>query len=187
VFWIGHSFGGLYILAALSMKWLDSSCMAGLVTMGSQISHGDRYLKIPPVAWAAAIALKTLGYFPAPRFGLGPEIEPAGVILETIRWKRLFGKWTTSAGVSYWDGLRDIRLPVLTLAAENDRNDPPAGCRRIHEHFSSPDKTFLRLGKASGFSKDYDHVGMVVSRAAQNEIWPMVAQWMAERGPGQET
>ena len=186
VFWIGHSFGGLYVIAALSMKWLDQSNMAGLVAFGSQISHGDRYLKVPPLAWTAALILKTIGYFPAPRLGLGPEIEPAGVILETIRWKRLFGKWTTSTGASYWEGLRDIRLPVLTMAAENDRNDPPVGCKRIHDYVSSPDKTFLRLGKNFGFSMDYDHVGMVVSRAAQGEVWPMVARWIADRGCGQE-
>ena len=186
VFWIGHSFGGLFVIAALSMKWLDQSHMAGLVAFGSQISQGDRYLKIPPVAWMAALILKLIGYLPAPRLGLGPENEPAGVILETIRWKRLFGKWTTADGVSYWDGLSDIRLPVLTLAAEKDRSDPPAGCRKIHDELSSMDKTFLCLGKAQGFSKDYDHVGMVVSRAAQKEVWPVVAQWIAGRSQKRE-
>ncbi len=181
VFWIGHSFGGLCIIAALGMQHLDQNLMLGMVTFGSQISLGDCYLKIPPLAWIIALLLKILGHLPAPKLGLGPEIEPAGVILETIRWKKLFGKWTDSNGRSYWEGLQDIRIPVLTFAAANDKNDPAEGCRILHECYAGRDKTFLVLGKAGGFAKDYDHVGMVVSKEAQVEVWPRISQWIKER------
>lgn len=180
-FWIGHSFGGLFTIAALSAGRLAHDRVKGLVTFGSQISLGDRYLKIPPVAWALSGLVRAVGHLPSPAFGLGPEIEPAGVILETIRWKKLFGRWTDSSGFSYWDGLKDIRMPVLTYAAARDRNDPAEGCRRIHEAYGSADKIFILLGKGNRFSRDYDHVGMVVSREAQKEVWPDVAEWMRDR------
>jgi pimeloyl-ACP methyl ester carboxylesterase len=180
-FWIGHSFGGLFIIAALSAGRLSQDHIRGMVTLGSQISLGDRYLKIPPVAWALSGLLRAIGYLPSPTFGLGPEIEPAGVILETIRWKKLFGKWTDTEGFSYWDGLRDITVPALTYAAAKDRNDPAEGCRRIHDAYGSADKIFILLGRSNRFSRDYDHVGMVVSREARAEVWPDIAGWMMDR------
>ncbi len=180
-FWIGHSFGGLFIIAALSAKRLSQDRLKGMVTLGSQISLGDRYLKIPPIAWALAGLLRVIGHLPSPTFGLGPEIEPAGVIIETIRWKKLYGQWTDINGFSYWDGLNDIRVPVLTYAAARDRNDPAEGCRRIHDAYGSVDKIFILLGRTNRFSKDYDHVGMVVSREARTEVWPDIAGWMMDR------
>jgi pimeloyl-ACP methyl ester carboxylesterase len=180
-FWIGHSFGGLFTLAALSMKWLEQEKVRGVITFGSQISLGDRYLKIPPLVWTFTALLKIIGHLPAPTFGLGPEIEPAGVILETFRWKKFRGKWTNSEGVSYWDGMGDITIPVLTYAAADDKNDPPAGCRKMHKSLGSIDKMFLILGQDGGYSKDYDHVGMVVSKEAQEEIWPDLAAWLKDR------
>lgn len=180
-FWIGHSFGGLFIIAALSMKWLQHDQVRGMVTFGSQISLGDRYLKFPPLAWTLSALMWVMGEFPAPVFGLGPEVESAGTMIETIRWKKLGGRWATRGGISYWDGLGNITLPVLTYAAADDKNDPPAGCRKIHKQLGSIDKMFLVLGKDGGFSKDYDHVGMVVSRAARQEVWPDVAGWLKDR------
>ncbi len=180
-FWIGHSFGGLFILAALSVNWLNQDRMLSLVTFGSQISLGDRYLKIPPVAWTLSTLLRVIGNFPAPKFGLGPEVESAGTMIETIRWKKFRGKWTSSEGVSYWDGLDKIKIPILTYAAANDKNDPPSGCRKIHKRLGSVDKMFMVLGKDGGFSKDYDHVGMVVSAEAQEEVWPDLSGWLKDR------
>jgi len=180
-FWIGHSFGGLFILAALSSEWLNQDMIRGIITFGSQISYGDGYLKIPPVAWTLSFLLRIMGNFPAPKFGLGPEKEAAGTMLETIRWKKLFGEWTDSEGASYWDGLDRIKIPVLTYAAAKDKNDPPMGCRKIHKCFGSIDKMFMVLGKDTGFSKDYDHVGMVVSKEAQEEVWPDLVGWLKDR------
>lgn len=182
-FWIGHSFGGLFIIAALGMKWIDQDAIKGMITFGSQISLGDRYLKIPLVAWGLMLLLKLWGHLPAPKLGLGPEIEPAGVIMETIRWKKLFGRWTDSKGRSYWEGLKNVRIPVMTFAAANDKNDPAQGCRIMHDHYSSKDSAFIILGKQHGFSKDYDHVGMVVSKEAQMEVWPKIAGWMKDKNP----
>ncbi len=180
-FWIGHSFGGLFILASLSMGWLDQDKVRSVVSFGSQITHGDRYLKFPPLAWALTAALRMSGRFPAPWLGLGPEPEAAGTMIEIIGWKKFRGQWRTSDGRSYWDGLADITVPVMTYAAADDKNDPPAGCRKIHKLLGSADKMFMTLGRDTGFSKDYDHVGMVVSKAAQKEVWPDLVGWLKDR------
>ena len=43
---------------------------------------------------------------------------------------------------------------------------------------ASDDKTFVQLGKAQGHRRDYDHVGMLISKDAQEEVWPMLTGWM---------
>ncbi len=180
-FWIGHSFGGLYVLGALSAGWLSIEKTAGVVTFGSQITYGDTYLKIPPLAWVLKIVLRLAGRLPAPLLGLGPEPEPAAEILEIIGWKSLSGKWVSGQGFEYEKGLGSIDVPALVFAAARDKNDPPRGCRIIYDLLGARDKQFVVLGKSSGFCKDYDHVGMVVSKEAQREVWPMVADWITKR------
>lgn len=180
-FWIGHSFGGLFVIASLSAEWMRQDMVRGLVTFGSQISFGDRYLKMPPVAWTISAFIRIMGHFPAPRLGLGPETEPAGAMRETIRWKQFRGRWATAAGRSYWDGLSAVSIPVLTYAAAGDKNDPPAGCRKLHKQLGGIDKMFIVLGRDNGFSKNFNHTDMVVSKEARLEVWPDMAAWMLDR------
>ncbi|MBW1897470.1 MAG: alpha/beta hydrolase [Deltaproteobacteria bacterium] len=178
VSWICHSFAGVYTLASLSCGWLDQNSVSRLITFGSQISRGESFLKIPPIAWICILILKILGNFPAPKFGMGPEIESAGSMIEVIRWKGFRGKWTNSEGFCYWDGMDRIKIPILSFAAAADTNDPPEGCRILFDSIGSEQKTFTLLGKKNGFLKDYDHIGMVVSKESQTEIWPMVTNWL---------
>ncbi len=59
--------------------------------------------------------------------------------------------------------------------------DPPSGCRLFIEKTGSKNKKLIILGKRDGFSMNYDHVGMVVSKAAANEVWLLVADWLTLR------
>jgi len=112
---------------------------------------------------------------------MGPEIESAGSMIEVIRWKSFRGKWTNSESFSYWDGMSRIKIPILSFAAAADANDPPEGCRILFDSLGSVRKTFTLLGKKTGFLKDYDHIGMVVSKESQTEIWPLVANWLTSK------
>jgi len=38
----------------------------------------------------------------------------------------------------------------------------------------------LCLGRQQGFTEDFGHVEMLVSKAAQAEVWPLVAQWLKD-------
>lgn len=182
-FVVGHSAGGLYTYGALAAGWLQPD-LRGLVVLGSQIAGGDRILKLPPVTWLLRLLVTVLGHFPAPRLGLGNEVEPPGELLEYIRWKGLGGRWETQDGRPYAEGLRNVTAPLLAFAAPNDRNDPPEGCRAIFEQTAASDREFVLLARAEGFSTDYDHVGMVVSKAAQAEVWPRIAAWLDARRGG---
>jgi predicted alpha/beta hydrolase len=153
----------------------------GAALFGAQMAGGEAYLKVPPLAFLSAALLRLLGRIPAPRLGLGPEDEPAGEMLEFLRWKKLGGKWQDSRGFSYPQGLKKVQTPVLAVAAARDRNDPAWGCRKLMEAFGSPDKRFVLLARQEGFSTDYDHIGMIVSREAGREVWPLLAEWLDQR------
>lgn len=180
--WICHSFGGVYALAALAANWLSPDSIRGMITFGSQISQGERFLKFPPLAWLSKTILRLLGHFPAPTFGMGPEIEPAATMIEIIRWKSFRGKWVNSDGTSYWEGLRKVQVPLCCFAAAADRNDPPEGCRILFDHIGGGRKEFILLGRLNGFLTDYDHVGMIISRESQSEIWPLIANKLTSMG-----
>ncbi|MNR62201.1 hypothetical protein D3C85_1841460 [compost metagenome] len=44
---------------------------------------------------------------------------------------------------------------------------------------------FLKLAKDEGFSDDFGHIEMLVSKAAEREVWPLVAHWLKHQAlPG---
>lgn len=148
------------------------------MSFGSQISKGEGYLKVPPFAWLLCFLLRRMGQLPAQRLGLGPEIESAGTMIEMINWKKFRGRWCSQEGIDYWSGFQKIHIPYLAFAGAADRNDPPEGCRLMVDKLGSSDKMLTVLGKRQGFKKNYDHVGMVVSREAAEEVWPLVSAWI---------
>jgi predicted alpha/beta hydrolase len=181
VFLTGHSAGGIFIAGALSSGCLETDQVLGTALFGAQITYGERFLKIPPLAWSLSLLIRLMGKVPSKRLGLGPEPEPAGEMLEFIRWKRLGGHWEDAAGTSYWSGLGRVTVPLIAVAGAKDKNDPPEGCRLLFDAFGSRDKEFVILARDRGFQTDYDHIGMVVSKEAAQEVWPLLADWMDRR------
>ena len=67
------------------------------------------------------------------------------------------------------------------LSGSADKVDPPPGCRAFVDATPSPDTTFMEAGTAHGYTRNYDHPGIVVSKDAQREIWPLIGHWMSDR------
>lgn len=175
--WVGHSLGGTVLAAAFGGGFLDQQRGASLALFGSQVSRLYWPLKIPPLEWALRLVLGRFSYLSGSRFKRGPEDEPIGVVLESLRWHRLFGRFGDRAQ-NWWEGLRRVEIPLLAVAGAGDHQDPPAECRKLFEQFASQRRSWLCLGRESGFSEDYGHIEMLVSRAAQQEVWPLLADWL---------
>ncbi|TRX76472.1 alpha/beta fold hydrolase [Pseudomonas mangiferae] len=174
--WIGHSLGGITLAAALGGGHLQTEHVASLAMLGSQVSRGHWLLKCPPVEGLARLVLRRSGEVSGPRWRRGPEHEPAGVVLESLRWHGLFGRF--GEGRTDWTaGLAQVFSPVLALAGEGDRQDPPDACRALAERFGGAVR-FLSLGRSQGFETDYGHVDMVVSKPAEREVWPLLVNWL---------
>lgn len=175
--WIAHSYGGIYLMASLSMGWLDQSRLSAAAIFGSQISEGQPYLNLRPLNWGVRAAISAYGRFPATLFGLGNEDEPPGILNEALTWKSK-GRWVSGQGEDYSQGLGKISIPVLAVGGVADTMDPATGCRAFWEMIGSRQKQFWLLGKEQGYRKDYGHVDMLVGRDAQREIWPRVLAWL---------
>lgn len=175
--WLGHSLGGLTLAAALGGSHLQQDGIASIALFGAQVSRRHWLLKVPPVEWVARLVLKRFAVLSGSRLKRGPEDEPIGIALETLRWHRLFGRFG-DAEHDWLAGLKQLQIPLLAVAGEGDRECPPLACRALFERFASVDRQFVNLARAHGFQQDYDHVQMLVSKQAQAEVWPLVQRWL---------
>jgi len=173
-FWIGHSFGGVMATLAAA-ETLDPSLVAGLVLFAAQCEV-DKGGLTPPYSWFTRGLSQLLGHFPARRLGMGPENEPPAVMADACRIVTEAQRQRTMAR-----RLANLRCPALAFGGGNDRMDPPEGCERFLGHMASTDKTWTLLALSQGYSQDYDHPGIVVSKAAQTEVWPQVLRWLQQR------
>jgi len=178
--WIGHSLGGTTLAAALGGHYLDGKQAASVALFGSQITRTYWPLKVPPLTWSTRLLLKRFEHVSGPRFKRGPEDEPMGIILESMRWHGLFGRFGDKKD-DWWAGLRHVEVPTLCVAATGDHQDPEWACRELFEQIGSEEKEFLCLGREYGFTEDFGHVQMLVSKAAQAQVWPRVVDWLNRR------
>ena len=179
-YWLGHSLGGTTLAMALALDCLAADSLAGVALFGSQVSRVSWPVKIAPLNWVARWLLRGFEHLSGPRLKRGPEDEPAGVALELLRWhglRRRLGRM----GEGWPAGLAHVKVPLLVVAGAGDHQDPPWACEQLFQRFGGPGQ-FLVLGKAQGFSQDYGHVDMLVSKAAQAEVWPQVQRWLAAPG-----
>ncbi len=175
--WLGHSLGGISLAAAVGGGYLDDGRAATLALFGSQVSQSHWALKIPPVEWVARSLLKHFGGVSGTRSMRGPEDEPAGLLIESLRWHGLFGRFGEK-GRDWLAGLAEAQMPTLMVTAEGDRQDPPSACQALLERFGSENRVYLCLGPQTGFSTAFSHVQMLVSKAAQEEVYPLVSHWL---------
>ena len=175
--WIGHSLGGVILAAALGGGYLDESRARSAALFGSQVSRIYWPLKLPPVEWGGRLLLRAFPYLSGRRLKRGPEDEPTGLALETLRWLRLFGRFG-DADQDWWAGLTQVRVPILAVGAAADQQDPAWACRKLLEQCSAAPSQFLLLGKENGFSSDFGHIEMLVSKEAQREVWPLTEYWL---------
>ncbi|MBC3420225.1 lysophospholipase [Pseudomonas wayambapalatensis] len=183
--WIGHSLGGTTLVAALGGGYLNSACVASVALFGTQVSRVYWPLKVPPVAWGARLLVKRFAQLSGPRLKRGPEDEPIGLALESLRWHGLFGRFGVK-GQDWWAGLSQVEAPLLAVAGAADFQDPVWACRKLFEQWGGECKQFLRLGREEGFEA-FGHVDMLVSKAAQAQVWPLVARWLSDpQAPVQE-
>jgi pimeloyl-ACP methyl ester carboxylesterase len=178
--WVGHSMGGTTLAAAMGGGHLDDAQVASLALFGSQVSRQYWPLKVPPVEWALRGLLGRFEHLSGARLKRGPEDEPVGVVREALRMHGLFGRFG-DAEHDWWAGLPRVQVPLLAVAGGGDLQDPEWACRKLYEQFGSTHGGFLSLARARGFSDDYGHVEMLVSKAAQSEVWPLLGRWL-ERG-----
>jgi pimeloyl-ACP methyl ester carboxylesterase len=77
------------------------------------------------------------------------------------------------------DNLHRIRTPTLIIAGAVDGLTPPDDLRFVFERISSPNKEFVVVGRESGARLDYGHVDLILGKDAPEDVFPMIAAWIA--------
>jgi len=176
--WVGHSAGGVIGYAFAGMPDPGAAAVAGLVAVSAPAPTG-----LGPVAWPMAAAgvllTKLAGRFPARALGIGPEDEHPGIFTQWMRWN-LRGAWHGQHGTDYYGHAARVTVPVLALAGAGDRwVAPPRLCEDLLRTTASRAPRYVVCGRGTGFSENFNHHRVVASSAVRNEIWPLIADWLA--------
>lgn len=178
---VGHSAGGAAALIALAAQPELRSAVRGVVMVATPVPWLQPWRGL--AARFMKLTARLLGRFPARFLRLGPEDELPGVMAQWMAWQ-LARRWVGDDGIDYDDGLRQLNLPLLAVAATRDRLfAPPDACRALFELIQSPDKTLLLCGRATTYSEDFNHVSILIGRAARAEIWPKILTWLRQHTP----
>lgn len=170
-FVIGHSAGGAVTLAALSADPTLHDCVRGVVTIGTPLPWLQPWRGIG--AWLIRLVSRLLGHFPARLLRIGPEDELPYVMAQWMTWN-IEGHWTGDDGTNYTAGLAHIDRPCLMIAGTRDRTyAPPEACRGLFDLVGAQNKRFVVF-------EGMDHVGLIVSREAREQVWPAILDWLAE-------
>lgn len=178
---IGHSGGGLVFLMHLARHPEVMANVKGVVTLASQATEAAASFTGSAKIVLAALANNVAGRLPGRLLGVGPEDESASVMNQWFGWN-LRRRWVGKDGFDYLAALSGLEVPVLCLAGGGDHFIAPvAGCRRLFEAIGSFDKRLVLCARSEGFAEDYSHARIIASRAAQAEVWPQIAEWLAKR------
>lgn len=182
--WLGHSMGGVLISTAIAAGTLPEMQVAGIALLGTQVVRKRWYLQIPLMTSLGKLWFIFNSEMDGRKLKIGPENEPAGIAKEYLRWLGLLGRWRLKQNktplLAKWKGLD---IPLIAMVGKDDQSDPAKYCQRFYELCGSDEKVFKLLSKEEGFSRDFGHVDMVVSKDAAKEVWPELSNWLAEIEP----
>ena len=170
-FIVGHSAGGAVTLAALSAEPELRALTRGVITIGTPVPWLQPWRGAG--AWIIRATSQMLGYFPAKLLRLGPEDELPRVMSQWMTWN-IEGHWTGDDGTDYSAGLEELQMPFLMIAGTADRFfAPPYACEGLFKMIGSPRKDFRVF-------EGLDHVGIVVSKRARTEVWPLLLDFLSD-------
>jgi len=145
--------------------------------------------------WVLTALWSVLSNSSALSIGMNPENVERAVIGDALRRfignvprakLRQFAQWTiegvfcsADGRVDYRAGLRHVTTPLLLVAGSADRLATPESVRGALAYLEAAPASYLEFGRAHGHRFDYGHVDLILGRAAPEEVFPVVARWLA--------
>jgi polyhydroxyalkanoate synthase len=78
----------------------------------------------------------------------------------------------------YQAGVRTIKTPIMVISGAADRLVVAENTRHAFDLLPEGGKKHIVLGTTQGFSADYGHVDMVFGKKANEEVLPLVLEWV---------
>lgn len=177
--WIGHSKGGLHVLAALAIGSLKEELIRKVITINSQYLRGYTYLLYPGVSCLIYSLIRLLGKFPSLKLKLGKEDESANGMIQMTQWHQ-YNNWVNKERISYLPLLQKVKTPFVFIAAEHDKSDPLEGTLKFFNSLKGKQHKFIGVGPSYNFQHSYSHAGIIIDKKSQTEVWPLIHQKINE-------
>lgn len=209
VAWVGHSMGGIVALCHLSRY--PNPGIGKLLTVGSQVTMLEgqvaaRFLddlvqtrqrqllgrlqgkelmnqtktsvhnmffnmrNVTPQVYEALSSWAT----DVPSLGLLEQYTELALHGELLDAKKQY---------NYARHLENIKIPVFLSCGASDQFAPPAVQQYLYNHVGSADKTLVIFGRSEGLSRDAGHDDTLVGLNSRDEVYPVLARWLAGRKP----
>lgn len=184
-FAVAHSFGGYALLAALGSDPTLQQGLLGVVTLASapnDYSEGGLNKRLNITAGKVISSL--VGRMPGRSLKLGPADEPPALMKQFADWAPGGDFRSLDGATDYWAALGRVTLPALVGVGSADRfHASPARVRRLSERLGGDDVTFLEAGRATGFTRDFEHTDLARGPDAEREVLPKVVEWLRSHTP----
>jgi len=210
--WVGHSMGGLVLVAYLEtttdpplagavtvaspLDWRGADRLTSVIREGLGLLSGRGPLPTRSLAafyaqWEGEIPLDLDQIVYAPdnmdrpyladmmRIGLSP-IQSG--VRQQFRRTMQAGRFVSADGER--DYLRDatsITVPFLVIAGRADHLSPPERTVTFFDRLGSADKTWRVFGLDRGDHADYGHVDLCNGDHAEQDVYPVIADWLTQR------
>lgn len=116
------------------------------------------------------------------RMTRGMDRTGAGVLRQMIEWAATGAFVGLRSGNDYAAAFTAADVPLLVLAADEDKLCPPKDCKSAYEASRSRDKSYVEFGPSQG-GGSWGHVDVICGERAPRFVWPVVADWMDQRTP----
>ncbi len=184
--WIGHSWGGIMILAYLA-KNFGSVKIASMVFFGTK-----RFLTVMNLKkiwtinflWGtlARLGIAIRGYLPAKEYEFGSDNETRTTFYENNIWLKS-KKWLDPKDkFDYAAALKKVKLPptlYLTGKSDDILGDEP-DVKFLMEETGKQNNYFMKLSKEAGNMHDYGHNDILSHKDAVSDVYPIVLDFMQQ-------
>lgn len=201
LYWVGHSLGGMLMYATLSQE--PDMVRAG-VAVSSPVTF-DTPLGIHKALKHLGWMVGEHGRLPARSalkfavgIGMAPALEKRAASKDSMSRPMLRGlvnhtvepvsmmlakqgvSWMKDGAFNCLDGtcwVEPVDVPMLVMGGPLDGIVSEPDVAEACDVY--PDCTYIRLDRASGFSRDYGHVDPLFGRDASEEVWPLILDFLA--------
>ncbi len=113
----------------------------------------------------------------------GFENVGRGTVAQYYRWVEAGTIVSADGRKDYTAGLAEVTIPALVIAGRVDHIAPAWTVRAGHDALGSDDKTWVVLGEGWGQHNDYGHADLMLGDWAEDEVFPVIADWIDARRP----
>jgi pimeloyl-ACP methyl ester carboxylesterase len=207
VHWVGHSMGGMVVLAGagfgITSELASLTCLGSpsrfewsvartklLAFLGS--SAGWRRVPLPRMgrfAFLAALLVQWISWR-GPLNGRNvrlrdllrgfvniPNYVSIGLMRQVRSWMQT-KLFIDRRGHDYLENYGQGACPALFFAGTVDSVADPRSVYIGYERWGHADKKYLELGRAAGHKRDYGHTDLAIGERIQTEVFPDIVQWI---------